>query len=424
MSTSWTTAARQVPGLDHDPCPGDVPGVRRLADGLRGRADRLAAAARAARGWDPGRWTGPSAGAAQATLAGLGDRSAGLGRSCADAATVLDGWAEELARLQSEAGALGGRALDNRRERQAAGVRVTTALALDGSGATGTVLGDQAALDRLEARRRELQQEAEELHLRWCAASRRWSARLDGAAPPVAAGWWRGAWDLAHDGYQHRVRQDARLLSWAAGATGAAAAVSGVVALVPAAAPVAVPLSLALGVASTQLSTQLAVGADGSPEAAVLGAATLGLGAVSGGLLRAAAETGQAVPRSVVAAGHVGEKGALLVDGAVVAGAATAPPGSARHGTLVDLDGHDVPVVVHDVDEPWQVGHGVRGAGFAGVATVPVPTPPPGGRTVPRPVRVPTPPAYRPYPVPAAPGPPTPRTAPGGGRRGDGGASG
>ena len=399
MSTSWVTAARQVPGLDHDPCPGDVPSVRRLAADLRARTDLLQEAVTACRGWEPVGWTGRAADAARVALSGLGDGLGTLRRSLEEAAVSLDAWASELDRLQDEATALGEQALDNRRRRLAATVRVSS---LSGSPGTDLLLGDHADLVALERGRREIQHRAEELHLRWQADGRRAGAALDGTAPASPTGWWRGSWDLAHDRFQLSVRQQARVLSWQAGVLDGASAVSGVVALaVPPTAPVTVPLSLGLGVAGTGLHAQLAVGADGSPEPAVVGAVTLGAGGAVRGATRLAAGSSDTVERALPVVDDVVDGSFTGKDvGGVITTLVQGRRDRARRGTVADLAGVEVPVVVHDVAEPWQVGHGLRGAGFAGVATVPVTTPATAGPVVPRPPRTPTPLPERHVPAP------------------------
>jgi hypothetical protein len=101
VTTSWATAARDVPGLDHDPCPGDVPAVHRLAGDLRSRADGVGAAAAACRAWGPTGWRGEAAEEAQQAVADLADGLAPLRRSFEDAAVVLERWAVELDAMQA-----------------------------------------------------------------------------------------------------------------------------------------------------------------------------------------------------------------------------------------------------------------------------------------------------------------------------------
>ena len=389
MSTSWVTAARQVPGLDHDPCPGDAPGVRRLATDLRARSDGLHEAVTACRGWEPAGWTGPASDAARSALTGLGEHMGTLGRSFEVAAEALDAWASELGRLQDEASALGELALDNRRHRLAATVRVVAFGGPPGS----EVLGDVEDLRRLERERADIQHRAEELHRRWQADGRRAGATLDGAAPPDRAGWWRGTWDLAHDGYRLGVRQQARALVWCAGVLDVTSTVSGVAAvLLPPTAPVTVPLAMGSGLAAAGVHAHLAIGADGSPGPAVTGALTLGAGSAFRVLSGAAAGASTAVARVTPALDDAVDGALTGSDVADVVGAIVQRPDEvARHGSVSDQGGVEVPVVVHDVAEPWQIGHGWLGAGFAGVATVPVPTPTATGPVVPSPPDVRTP---------------------------------
>lgn len=395
MTTSWATSARTVVGLPHDPCPGDPQGVRGLARDLRDRADLLRSAGRACRGWDPAGWTGRAATTARAAVLDLADDLAGLAASFDGGADVLQRWAVELTGLQEEAADLGARADDTRHRHALAGVRAATS-----PEPAATVAGLEQ--EHLVREHRDLLGRADRLHERWVAACRRAAGLLDEQVPadgPLLGRLWAGGVDAGQDVWQRGVRRQARVMAWTADGVGAAATVSGLVALaVPATAPVAAPLALALGGASTGLLAQLAAGAGGSRPAVATSALGLAVGGAATGMAGAVARPGTL--RRLRLARAVDGSGTALPLAADLHALTGLRGDGESAGTVVGTDGGAVPVTVHDVAEPWHVGHGWSGEGFADVATVPVPAVPPP----PAPVR-PQVPAPQ---VPAAQGPPRP----------------
>ncbi len=364
MSTSWATAAREVPGLDHDPCPGDTAAVRRLAAELRTRADGVSSAAATARAWQPVGWSGPAAASACDAISAAAERVGPLSRSLDDAASVLDGWAHELQQLQEEAAALGVATMELRRRH----------LLQDLAAPPPATPSDLMVRRHAQAAEREdLQRRVAELNARWLTAAGRRSAALDATAPPSALGWWRGTVDQVYDDYQDGVRREARYLGWTADATGAVSAASGAVAIiVPPTAVVTGPLALGTGAASAATQAELWAGADGSGEAVVVstvGVAVSGVVSAGKGAVRAGS-----VAMKAFEAVEAANTGASV--GQVTAALLNRRSDSTASGEVAGLDGGPVKVTVHDVASPWHVSHGLRGAGFVGVAVVPVTTRP------------------------------------------------
>lgn len=124
------SAARSLPALGWDPCPGDVPGVGALADALRRLAGRLRSAQLDARADAPA-WTGPAASAHREQVAALPGALGVLAGSVDALAAVLDTWADELVLLQR-------RADEVERRMVAARAEVRSASAVLALGARGT----------------------------------------------------------------------------------------------------------------------------------------------------------------------------------------------------------------------------------------------------------------------------------------------
>ncbi len=234
MTDVWLTAARDLPGLGVDPCPGDEPGVRRLAGQLRLLAadtDRLAT-----RLLGPGEdWRGAAADAAGDSLHLVVVALRGLPESFEAAAAALDGWAAALGELQHRTGVLEGHAVTARHQVETA---VTAAQAAAG-----------------DARLWALRQGADALHEEYRSTAARHADRLDAAGPrgnPLV-GLFGTGWDAGTDTADSIVRRHAATIDTGASALSSASTLVGGAAAASAAVPGGQPLAAGLGVVSTVL---------------------------------------------------------------------------------------------------------------------------------------------------------------------------
>lgn len=372
--------------LPYDPCPGDVAGVRGLARWCRDQADDLSRAASVVAGWSAPDWHGSAAVAARERVDEVGRAARASAASLGGAAEALEGWACRLEDLQARADALDAEAVVARRElerRRAVGAEPTAVLE---HGLVG-VLQAQRDLDRVVDRARALQGDYD-------AAARQQAGALDACAPAdrgALSRWWRGSWDAGEDRWRVGVRRDALLTDRTATAASSGSTVAGAASLVPGWGVVAGVVSAGLVLRSTEMRAVLTVGAGGSSEAltgSVVGAATSVVGAGAG----SAAAVGGSAAKEV--GSYVATGTGMELEAA--AWADQEDRGEAWSEQVEGLDGEPFDVTVHDVAEPWDIGVGLRGAGFAATATVPGRTTSPPRRATRRPTPAPRPAAAPP----------------------------
>lgn len=356
--TVHLSASRPMQALDFDPCPGDVQAVRALSEAVAQRGEVVAAATAKLAGWQPAAWQGDAADRALAQVLSLAEAARTLRRSFEAAAAALQRWAARLLWLQDEADVLDRLAAANRAE-----LASLEAASPVGPPAIWTAYRHEERA-RLDAELQSLKDRAGALHRDYVAISRRSADDLDQAAPRDLGPWagaWRTAWDWSYDNYSHGLRQQAGIVDWWATAIGHVSTVAGFVAFYPPFTPVAAAVSAATALASTRARVSLAIGAGGSVDAvqdALLGSALAVIG------MR---------PLAGVVSG-----GAMIDDMATVGGLAQGAKDllpterSGPSDRTVTTPSGDLDVTVHDVAEPWEIGQGDWGQGFAGVATVPV----------------------------------------------------
>ncbi len=359
--TVQLSAARPMQALPYDPCPGDVAGVRALADACREHAAQVHAGERALGGWAPVLWSGECAHLAAQHLGDLAASGQDLRRSLGEAGEALAGWARRLHDLQVAADVLDAEAAEIlRRRRELDGA--PRELVLDPL--AGLDVARALERDRLDRELGRVADRAGALHQEYVSTARTYAAMMDAAAPArtAAARWWRQGWDGVHDGGTHQVRRIARGLEWAATGSGAVAAGAGLVAVVaPPTAAVAAPVATAAGVGAAGALSVLSVGAGGSTEEALLAVASVVLPSAT--VLRLFGRAADDMARTAAWGGA----------GTEIDGWFSGHVEGTWNGAVPTGRGDRVAVTVHDVAQPWHVGTGWRGHGFAGLATVAVP---------------------------------------------------
>jgi hypothetical protein len=382
VTTVWATSARPQQALPFDPCPGRVDEVRALAVRLREGADRLQDVTARVR-WQPRLWRDDAARAAGERLAELQQGVRLLRQSFEDAAAALDGWAARLSGLQREADTL---------DREAAEVERRLAdldVAVIGAGhvGAGLDLGTAARRDALHEQLRQVVARATALHQEYAAASHEHAGRLDAAgrlAPgeeSAADRRWAEVHDRAEDVWRLGVRTAAPAADVVARGAGWVSTAAGGVALFRPAAAVATPVAAATAGLALQHRVVLALAADGSWQAVADSAVGVGLSlaapAVTVAAPALAVRRGSAGARAADGTDDVAEvvavrtttAGTALEVGAALSRQEPAP----QRGSVRTAAGGSSSITAHVVDEPWEVGHGLRGTAFAAVATVPVP---------------------------------------------------
>lgn len=300
------TAARWMPALGWDPCPGSVAGTRALAGEVTALAGRVEAVRH--RTVAPAVWVGSCAAAYAAEVDVLAAVALLLADAAGEVGRALSGWAEELSGLQARADALEAECAATTAERhRTAGGRARAYYGYGGGLTTdaaeeAAVLAWEAAL----AADAEVRARADRLHAEYtdraqAVAQRMASARygtgsevwaLAGAAPalpgPVGAAsglapvvgaagveLWRRA---AEDGAAGWVRGHARTIDDVGDGAGYVADVFGLAPTVPTQA-----VATGASAVSTVAQVTVALGAEGDGWSAAVGAA----GVVAGPLGRA-----------------------------------------------------------------------------------------------------------------------------------------
>ncbi|MEJ5945415.1 hypothetical protein WDZ17_08925 [Pseudokineococcus basanitobsidens] len=272
-----TDAARALPALGWDPCPGDVAGVRALADDLRALGGRLEDAARTALADAPA-WSGPAAEQHRARVEALPRSLRCVAGSVRRLSGVVEEWSDELVRWQARADDLE----RQMREARAAPVVVPDAL-LDLRGATleDTLHGRRPGTTVLAAVRdpsfvspASVAAQAETLHVAYTEAAlvraRTMAAAVDAGlrAPwsggalreepdrPLLVRLWR---DGVQDGYGEWVRANAEAVD----AYADGSAVASLLALVPL--PAAAVVGVGAGATSALATAHLELFVDEDP---------------------------------------------------------------------------------------------------------------------------------------------------------------
>ncbi|WP_298806368.1 hypothetical protein [uncultured Pseudokineococcus sp.] len=318
-----TSAARPLPALGWDPCPGDPPGVRALADELRRLAGRLRSAQADARADAPA-WTGPAATAHRERVAALPGALGVLARSVDALADVLGAWADELVALQRRADDVERRMVVARDElRDASGV---LALAARGTSGVDLLVGrppgwsahvdHRRAVEAAATGRAEVEAAARRLHEEYLDAAERAHGAVARTVDDGLRAGWSGrevtdlggadaSWaerprpvptvlrrTLVEDGYAEGVRRHTDDLAAYAGGSGDAAAVLGWVSL-PHAQVVARGADVSGSLATASL--ELVVAED--PVAALGAVGAAGASLVAGpAVRRAVGQPGRALP--------------------------------------------------------------------------------------------------------------------------------